>query len=154
MAKPGRKKTPTPILKLRGSWRAKLRKDIEVVGFPLAPEGLGDKARAHWADIVPKLAEIGLLADFDWPKLAGMCEIYEQMQMIKPISKLPERKSVHGKLEANPHFYAMLKLRALYDRLSSQFGMAPANRAGMGGAQKTRNDNSKARFFQKGREGA
>ena len=150
MGKRGPKRTPTQILKLRGSWLADTRKDIEAGGLPLPPDGLGDIARAHWADIVPKLAQNGILADFDWPKLADMCEIYEQIQVIKPISKLPERKSVHGKLEANPHFYAMLKLRALYDRLSSQFGMAPSNRAGMGSVQKKRGGESKARFFQKG----
>ena len=155
MSKPGPKRKPTKILKLHGSRWAKGRSDIEVeIEIPECPDGLGEIGRQHWADIVPRIAKKAILADIDWPKLKIMCRIWERLETLEPAAKLPVKRGPAGGTQANEAFYAVEKLWMLYDRYSSQFGMGPANRAGMGSAQKPKTTESKARFFKKGKEGA
>jgi hypothetical protein len=60
----GRKKTPTAILRLRGSRRADDRPDEPEAlrGVPIPPAWLSDRARDKWAEVCRALIGLGVLS--------------------------------------------------------------------------------------------
>jgi len=157
MGKRGRKKTPTPILKLRGSWRAKIRKDIELADYkPIPPVELESKpeARKIWDEIVPELEKSGILAKVDAGLLAMLCIARAEFFRWDKACESPIAKTKNGNIISNPIMDARNKAEKRYKDLAALFGMGSANRAGMGGVQRPKAGDSKARFFQKGGEGA
>ena len=155
MGKRGRKKTPTPILKLRGSWLAKTRKDIELVDYkPLCPRWLRPEAKKYWHQIVPELEKSGILAKVDADLLAMLCIARAEFFRWDKACESPIAKTKNGNIISNPLIDARNKAEKRYKDLAALFGMGSANRAGMGGVQRPKAGDSKARFFQKGGEGA
>jgi phage terminase small subunit len=72
--KPGPRPTPTPILKLRGSWRGKDRPDSEVEpNLPKMPRWLSPEQKQEWQHIVPELDDLGVLQRVDVTVLAMYC---------------------------------------------------------------------------------
>jgi phage terminase small subunit len=89
MGRRGPKPTPTPLLKLRGSWRGESRAGeiVPEVQTPMAPTWLRKKAVRYWPDIAEMLAGLGLMtreysvalallvdALADWVMWAGECD--------------------------------------------------------------------------------
>jgi len=73
----GRKRTPTPVLKLRGSWRGKTRKDE-----PIAPKGTPEPpaivsadpvALSEWNLAVSQMSDMRTLSPVHRWLLAGFC---------------------------------------------------------------------------------
>jgi phage terminase small subunit len=94
MGKRGPKREPTRTLKLRGSWKAKDRSDIEVTpAYSEPPAWLDDVAKEHWHDVVAKIAKIGIISDFDWPLLADLCDSYSRKERYRTMSDNPLMKT-------------------------------------------------------------
>jgi P27 family predicted phage terminase small subunit len=155
MGKRGPKKTATPILKTRGSWLAKLRKDIEMADYkPSCPRWLSEEAKKYWHQIVPELEKTGILAKVDADLLAMLCKAKADFIEADKHCQSVIVKTSKGNIIQNPILSARNKAEDYYIKLAALFGMGSANRAGMGGVQRPKAGDSKARFFQKGREGA
>lgn len=76
MGRRGCAPTPTPILKLRGCWKAKLRKKepkVELVA-PKCPASLTAEEKAVWKHTVPVLLDMGVLAKIDETALEIFCQ--------------------------------------------------------------------------------
>lgn len=73
----GRKRTPTQILKLRGSWRAKSRKDEAAApeGIPDPPETISADpiALEEWQIAVSQMSVLGTISPLHRWLLAGFC---------------------------------------------------------------------------------
>ncbi len=149
--KPGRKPVPTQVLKLRGSWRAKNRRDLFVQPEkPRMPSWLSDEAKRAWRHMVPQLEALGILKRADEVVLAMFCTDYaEWSQACEEISTLKSRfvKQPSGRICQHP----LLRIRdAAAERmrkLISELGMSPAARTGLNITQKPSPSKSKSRFF-------
>lgn len=74
--KRGPPRTPTAILKRRGSWRAKTREDEPGGGEqsrPVCPAWLEPEAKKEWRRLIPELAALGVLHRVDRNALALYC---------------------------------------------------------------------------------
>jgi len=73
----GPPKTPTAVLKLRGSWRAKVRTGEPMlsrgIDVPKPPPSLGKAGRKAWKAMAPMLHNSGVLTDADLPLLERYC---------------------------------------------------------------------------------
>jgi len=135
---PGPKKTPTLVLRNRGSWRAKVRKDVKVSGVPEKPKGLDRIASSYWDKTVVDLEEMGILSSIDWSKLEILARMWSYIKA--------KEKDADG---LNKAYYSLIKLYEKYYKFASEFCIGPANRAGMGGLQKKTKKDEKSRFFEK-----
>src|SRR5581483_7260694 len=81
MGRRGPPPTPTKILELRGSWRAKERpgEPQPPPGAPPMPEWLSEEARAEWQRMAPELEALGLLSVLDRAALAAYCQAYAEL---------------------------------------------------------------------------
>lgn len=84
MPRRGPSKTPTAVLKARGSWRAKEREkeggepEVEPLeDFPPAPERLSAAGRQIWNDVVPKIQRMRILSESDLNSLAVYCDLHD-----------------------------------------------------------------------------
>lgn len=67
---PGPKPTPTAILKMRGSWRAKRAGEPQPdVAVPQCRKDLGSAAKKIWKQTVESLIELGVIGKVDWAAL-------------------------------------------------------------------------------------
>lgn len=82
MGKRGPMPTPSAILKLRGSWRAKARRREPQprAGRPACPTWLPPAARRKWRQLVPELVRLGLLTVVDGDALAAYCCAWAELQ--------------------------------------------------------------------------
>ena len=152
MSKPGKKRTTTHILRLRGSWRAKHRKDIQAPSDrPICPRRLSKEAKLIWAEEIPKLADMGVISACDRKLLAGMCESLAEFEKYDTQCRdKPFIKTAVGNIVQNPLLSLRNQAWKRYERLAAMFGIGSANRAGMGAVQRPKAGESKTRFFQKG----
>jgi phage terminase small subunit len=76
MGRRGPKPTPTPLLKLRGSWRAETRdgEPSPTTELPPCPAWVRPAARKHWGEIGEMLEGLGLIAKPHTLALAMLCE--------------------------------------------------------------------------------
>lgn len=77
----GRKPTPTPILKLRGSRRAKGREGVEPIappGVPDIPADLTGEAMTEWNRMIPILRNMGVLSLAERNMLHSYCRLHVQ----------------------------------------------------------------------------
>jgi hypothetical protein len=109
------------------------------------------------------MSKIGIIADFDWPKLMKMCELWAKMEEMKQLARSPVIKSKVKKTTkpdgtiieegGNPTYNIFwteyYRLLDRYDKMASQFCMGSQNRAGIGGIQKNEKNDKKAKFFEK-----
>jgi len=132
----GPKKTPTAILKLKGSWQAKHRPDVqEQAEMPDAPAWLSGKPLAAWKELAPVLLSKGVLTIRDANALARYCQLFVRWReaedfMDRHSAIIPVMKG--GKvIGTKPHAYARLALglSAQLEKLEADFGMNPAARA-------------------------
>lgn len=81
---PGPPRTPTAILKLRGSWLARYRPDRELgQSIPVRPDWLDGEAAAHWDRILPDLATFGVLQSVDAFALSRYCVMLAEWHRLR-----------------------------------------------------------------------
>lgn len=126
--------TPTAVLRLRGSKRAKYRRGGEPLptGTPVCPAWVRADARAAWKAIVPELEASGVLSRVDVNTLARYCTLWAAWR--------------RDRLDQF--------LNAELGKLEREFGMTPASRtrirveAVKGATIPSDYGASKARFFK------
>jgi P27 family predicted phage terminase small subunit len=129
--------TPTSILKLRGSWRAKTRggePEPEAVA-PDPPPGLSDRARATWDELMPRLEAVGLATGVDGRAFGRYCEAWALWQDLAAFVQksghahpVKDRKGEIVGVRAYPQVALLLKTSEHLLRLEQQFGLTPAAR--------------------------
>lgn len=121
--------TPTAVLKLRGSWRAKSRPDEPQpdVGTPQCPRNLNHREREWWDRMLPLLTSMHVLTVADGEALSRYCKLAAKFDTARKTDE-------------------MIKLTAALDRLGQQFGLTPSSRARIRVEPKA-DQAQKARFF-------
>ncbi len=138
MGKRGPARTPTRILKMRGSWRADAREGEPEpdASRPRCPAWLRKEAKRAWKELIPQLEAMGILAKCDRNPLARYCQTLAQWKateqwIMKHGDAYPE-KDARGKiigLKEYPQVSRALRLSEALLRLEKQFGLTPAARA-------------------------
>ena len=145
MGKRGPPKTPTPILQMRGSWRAKARngEPQPEPGAPEKPLALSAEAERAWDELMPRLEAAGVATEIDGRAFARYCELWATWLDVQAF--LAKSGHAHptknGKGEVTgvklyPQSRLMLQVSEHLLRLEQQFGLTPAARANLatGGA--------------------
>ena len=141
MGKRGPAKTPTSILKLRDSWRAKGRTGEPEFedGIPECPDWLRPEAKEAWERVIPRLAAVpGLLKAIDGNALARYCQTWAKWRecedfLAKHGDVFPtknKRGDVTGFVQY-PQVNTAIKLDAALFAMEKQFGMTASARAGL-----------------------
>jgi len=135
MGKRGKPKTPTAILKARGSWRGETREgEPEPGGQPDPPAWLSDRASALWAEAVPKLTGIGVATCVDSNALARYVTMLDQWMACT------EFIADHGMtyedprddtLKEYPHVSRASRLSDQLLKIEQQYGMTASARASL-----------------------
>ena len=138
MGRRGPRPTPTAILKARGSWRAKTRKDEPqpAASIPDPPDWLAPVARAFWDQLVPELAALGLLTRVDGFALARYCQFaaewLEALKFLQQYGHHLVHKNQEGQVHAivlHPQNTQLVKLDGTLRKLEAEFGLTPSARA-------------------------
>lgn len=160
MGKRGPRPTPTAILKIHGSKRAKRRAD-EVqapTGAPIKPAQLKGRASEIWDQLIPLLEEMGVLSRIDPFRLRRYCIDYAQWELAAAdIEKNGSTYTLcdeHGQPRCEQQRAIVGVLNAIAQRLAkdeAEFGMTPASRVGLKKetSDGTHAQNFKSRFFPK-----
>jgi len=160
MGKRGPKPTPTQLLSMRGSWRAKVREGEPQAesGIPACPEWLDDDGRAIWAAAAQMLNQMGVLAKVDGNLLARYCDGLAQWQRaakwIRDKGLVYTIKDIKGDakfIQQWPQVGIYHKLNQQLLRMEQEFGMTPSARAGLATTPHAdTNRHGKSRFFNAG----
>jgi P27 family predicted phage terminase small subunit len=135
---PGPRPTPTSKLSLRGSWRAKARKnEPEPVGEITAPpKWLDCHAKKVWKELVPQLAAMNVGRVIDENALARYCSTWVRWKKAEEIVRKEGESypllSAKGEIKClmpRPEATLLNKLSVLLLRLEQEFGMTPSARA-------------------------
>lgn len=138
---PGPPRTPTEILKRRGSWLAPLReKQGEPVpprGRPNCPKNLCLQAKRIWRKLIPLLDEMGVLSRVDERAIARYCQLtvafYKASDFVNKVGIThfleDENGKPTGEVETYPQLDKMLSISDRLLKLEIQFGMTPSARA-------------------------
>lgn len=138
MGKRGPAKTPTALLKKRGSWRAKKRKKEPKPDpkRPACPQWLNASARRMWWEIVPQLHKMGVVGKTDRSLLAVLCQTWAQWRRLQEFVDKEggyyERRNDDGQITDARELPQVGRLGKLSDRLLKLFrevGMTPSGRA-------------------------
>ena len=141
MGKRGPARTPTSILQLRGSWRAKVRGDEPTPdeGRPECPDTLTDDERDVWDRVTALLDDMCVLTVADGAQLERYCRFYVRWrQCERIIAKFSSDDVLIGGL-TNDGMRPVIRnawaeshrLAGELRRIEGQFGLTPAARAGL-----------------------
>ena len=162
MGRRGPAPTPTPVLKLRGSTLVtKRRKRAEPkpsVGVPKVPDWLDADARAMWAELIPTLENMGVLARVDGNALARYCRLWSRWRKAEAfLDKHGEMYPLKGEggqvkyFQQWPQVSIATKLAQQLTRLEQEFGMTPSARTRIQvDSAASEIPNGKSRFFKTG----
>lgn len=151
----GPQKTPTKILELRGSWRAKKRRNTEPVPVHTqleCPDWLDAQAKGIWTWVVRYLEPLAGLATVDSMALAVYCSLfsrwreaykfvqqYGETYVLKRSFRIKGEGFTQDSVEERVQGVKMAPQAILYIELSKEllryereFGMTPAARASIG----------------------
>ena len=140
MGIPGPPPTPTPILELRGSFRAKQRqKQGEAKGppgRPTCPKWLPKEAKAAWRQLVPMLENMGVLTRIDAHALARYCVTWVRwkaaVKFLEEKGEVYTLKDPAGNircLQQFPQVGIASRLAHQLGQLEQEFGMSPSARS-------------------------
>jgi len=130
----GPKPTPTKVLEMRGSWRAKHRRKkgefSPEPGLPDCPEWLAGEARELFQALASDLNKHGIITKLDGLTLAHMCEAHcvflkERARVLREGTVL---RSKSGYSYQNPRCAVMNKAQAAFMAGVQRFGLSPADR--------------------------
>ena len=156
----GPSKTPTNILKARGSKRAGDRpaEPIAPEGDPVCPDWLRPEAKDYWARLMPMLQNQKLLAECDENAIARYCQTLAKWRQSEEF--LMKHGESYGMVDAtgNTIIKAYLqvnlsiKLSEVLLRLEREFGLTPSARASLGAVENPGiNKDKAAKYFNHGR---
>lgn len=135
---PGKRPTPTNILKLRGSWRAKTRtkEPTPKIIKLLAPEFLKAREKDLFNSMSEKLYAVGILTEIDSAALVRYCTILgrwmdAELQLAAGapthIALKDENDKVRNFMPTPPYMVAN-KTNEQLSKLEAEFGLTPASR--------------------------
>jgi len=142
----GRKKKPTNLKKLQGTYRKdRALKDEfnpEIV-IPPMPEHLSEHAQKEWKRLAPQLFANGLLSDVDMATFAAYCQYYGRW--VEAEEKLKERGEL---IDTTPngmeqqHAYIGIANKAMAGMLKAagEFGFTPSSRTRVSGNNPKKTD--------------
>lgn len=137
MGKRGPKKTPTEILKKRGSWRGDKRAKHEVQPKRImadAPIWLSDEATFVWGEIYEKLKQYGILSELDEKTLERYCIIYVRWKKAEEFLQTNGTQYEVVTREGSIKWYAYPEVKIAKElagellKIEREFGMTPASR--------------------------
>lgn len=131
---PGPLRTPTSILKLTGSWRAKARlaegEPQPILSDATPPDWLEGVALQEWNRLAPEMVSLGVLTIIDRDSLAFYCEAVSDAKYLRKILKedgllIPGERGIvkHPAMQ----LYREACTRIL--RFAQELGFTPASRA-------------------------
>ncbi|MCF3128463.1 P27 family phage terminase small subunit [Acinetobacter soli] len=106
--------------------------------IPPKPAGLTKVANAVWDELGPKLVEVGLLSEVDGAAFTLLCRNISDYEAV-----LAKLQTVDDYVDTTPNKFKVQSVwftlrNRLHDdilRLAKEFGLTPASRSGMRGAQ-------------------
>jgi len=122
---------------MRGSRRAKARKNEPqpAEGRPVCPRDLSADAKKVWAQLIPQLDKMGVLARCDANALVRYCELWVRWRRAAAfLAKHGEHYAIHDEVGNFrcfmpwPEAATVSKLSVLLLRLEQEFGLTPAAR--------------------------
>ena len=137
MGKRGPPKTPTRILEMKGSWRAKLNPNEPepkvLTDEDGIPEMLDPSARKFWKFISRQLFANQVLTEADESMVCLLVESFAEYEELKERCKTEKRTLFTEKHwpAANPIFAEKNKAYDRYVKTAKEFGLSPASRAGV-----------------------
>ena len=148
MARP---KTPTDVLKLRGSWRAKIRANDPAdpdTHAPICPDWLDAEAKKKWGEMTTLLLDLGILAEVDGDVLAVYCTAWSEFKRATETVNREGRyiKTQSGYVSPHPAIASQRNAMRAIRQFASFFGLSPMDRV-RGLTMKPRQESIKARFF-------
>lgn len=113
----GPARTPTNILKLRGSWRGDLNPNEPKVDIciPAMPKCLRGEAKKEWERVTPMLLKTGCIANTDMSQLQAYCVVHAKSV---DVIRHPKSYSI-GEMD---------KIFRLVNKLAAEFGLSPSSR--------------------------
>jgi P27 family predicted phage terminase small subunit len=140
MGKRGPAPTPTALLALSGTHRAKKRLEQgepqPSADLPVdAPEWLRDRAVDFWTNIVPILVDMGVMTGADCEALAMYCQTLAKLEEYETfIATNGSTYTTHNALgeplhRVRPEATMAKDMTALASKLGQQFGLTPSSRA-------------------------
>jgi P27 family predicted phage terminase small subunit len=131
MGKRGPAPTPTKVLEMRGSWRAKVnkREPKPAAKRPPCPRWLSPDAKKVWRELTGILMGMGVLTVADRLALARYCDGFVRWrQMAEYMSSNGEVIETENGMERAPQVDIYLKLALMLQRLEDRFGLTPSAR--------------------------
>ena len=166
MAGKGRPPTPTPILALRGSRKAKTRKhEPTALGLPTCPDWLSESGKTMWTALAAQLGAMEVLGAVDQQALGRYCHLWgrwreaeDHIVLEGSVVPICTREGDVTAMGLSPYVKIADSLADKLLRLEQQFGMTPSARASLGilldtqakTTHKTPQEKDKARFFRAG----
>lgn len=138
---PKPKPAPLRLVKTQGEEEAQAPERIKVTAnVPTAPEWLLPEAKAEWKRLGQRLADQGLLSDFDRAAFAAYCQAWGTVASLeKEQAKLRKKsgdalagiatKTAGGNLVHHPLATTIAKARAEMVKIAAEFGLTPSARA-------------------------
>ena len=156
----GPPRTPTEVLRKRGSWLANRnpREPRPKRGRPVCPRWISKRAKRAWKELIPLLDAMGVLALIDRNALiryvqswAAWREAHEFLNKHGSSYPLKDKSGKAVGFKAFPQVKMVAELSAQLGRLEGQFGMTPAARSRIECVEeKEKPVSDKERFFQMG----
>lgn len=138
MGRRGPPKTPTKILKMRGSWRAKTRdgEPVPEQTRPRCPVWMRLRAKRMWRRLIPQLEQMGVLGRCDRNALARYCQSWARWReaeefLMENGTTYPVYSEGGDVLETKqyPQVRQANILAGILLRIEKEFGLTPAARA-------------------------
>lgn len=155
MGSRGPKPTPTPVLKLRQSWRGKTRSTEPSFDQrrPQKPMWLIGEGKKLWEKLVPILHRAGLASQVNRETLAMLCDSWARYR--EACEKLDKEGAVLVSVNQKGGDYEyqspwMSIRNTMFDqvkKMAACYGMTPADIANVRATEKPSGDSKKSKFF-------
>ena len=129
--------TPSRVLALHGSWRARLDRDEPTPepGEPDLPDWLDEDAKAAWREVAPGLDAMGVLGKVDGHALAVYCTLFSRWRKAEAFLAAHGDslvvKDASGRavgIRLYPQVKLANQLAEVVARMAREFGLTPSAR--------------------------
>lgn len=169
MGQRGPAPTPTKILEMRGSWRAKINsgEPQPEPGPPRTPRRLNTAAKRIWRELTRQLDDIGLVTKLDGYQLERYCTMFVRWRECEDfigkngvtytlraedstryIGRLPNGGDFIAGFAEYPQVKESHRLDKALKQIEAQFGLTPAARARLTVTAPEQEDDKTERFFK------